>query len=69
MQRQSTSLWVKAIIALAVGLACFLSTRQPVRADTLLNMPILARPFWQPHDYRWRRQRSIKRECHRRVRG
>lgn len=44
MQRQSTSLWVKAIIALTVGLACCLSTRQPVRADTSLNRPNLAPP-------------------------
>ncbi len=44
MHRQSTSLWVKVILALAVGLACYLSTRQPVQADASLNMPTLAPP-------------------------
>ena len=44
MQRQSASLWVKVILALAVGLACYLSTRQPAQADAFLNMPALAPP-------------------------
>lgn len=44
MKHVSASLWIKALIALAIGLACYLSVQQSTRAGSSLTAPVFASP-------------------------